>query len=736
MARSDIKAGSAFVELYVKRSAFNSALTDAEARVKNFGAGLVAAGAGVAALGTGIIGTLTGAIAHFASAGDELDKMAARTGVSAQALAQLGFAAEQSGTNMATVESSIRRMQRAIGDANQGTQTAVESFEALGLTVSELQGLAPEEQFTMITERLGAIADPTLRAAAAMEVFGRSGTALIPMLGSVQALRDEASDLGLAPSPESVAAAAQITDAINRVRRVIAATFFEIGASLAPIALEVLAGFLQMVSAVRRFVTENRNLIVVAAKLGAVLVGVGTAIVAIGTAVIGLGALFGAVSFAMTGFAAAVGAVVSVASLLGAALAAVVSPIGLIVAGLAAAVTGFLFFTQAGQSVRDSIGAAFAAVVARVREAINEVLSVLSSMRDALAAGDMALAAQIGMTALRVVFARSVAGIVQTINGLSEGLGDTVATMIGQITSGDFAGAWNTVVLNMSNVWSSFSNGIVSTFVNASRAVLDVWVSTVDALTNYILQKAGEGGAFGAMFEQISGVDVKAELERKKSLDAQSGVVRQNIESGMEEINQELDIAIAQGDQEAIATLNEQLAAMQQNLRDLEAIPTPDIFDEVAAGTFSGSGTQDVREAIEGGLDALQAQSDSSAEAASEALDSAIAGGTAAATDEVAKLEKELADLQAMAANKRKEAEEGGAGSSAGEPGADGQGTGTGKGNTSQAFFSAAALLASSQGGDQPAVREMTGVRKAAEKQVGLLDEIKVSLANMALNHP
>ena len=96
MAKADIMAGRAYVSLYAKND-ISKALKTAQKDLQAFGSSLVGIGAKVAAMGVGIVGSLTGAVAHFASVGDALDKMSQRTGVSGTALAELGFAAEQSG---------------------------------------------------------------------------------------------------------------------------------------------------------------------------------------------------------------------------------------------------------------------------------------------------------------------------------------------------------------------------------------------------------------------------------------------------------------------------------------------------------------------------------------------------------------------------------------------------------------------------------------------------------------
>src|SRR5690349_23376926 len=105
--RSDIIAGRASVELLLKNSAFLKGLRASSDKLKSFGKATAAIGAGVTAAGTAIVGPLLAAANHFAEVGSNLNDMSARTGVSAQALSELGHAADMTGGTMEGVEKGI-----------------------------------------------------------------------------------------------------------------------------------------------------------------------------------------------------------------------------------------------------------------------------------------------------------------------------------------------------------------------------------------------------------------------------------------------------------------------------------------------------------------------------------------------------------------------------------------------------------------------------------------------------
>jgi len=129
--KRELEAGRAFLRLFLKddmTKALARKLAGAGATLESTGQKVAATGAGIAAAGATILAPITTAVQHFASAGDELDKMSQRTGVAAPALAELGFAAEQSGVQLSDVEQNVRRMQKTIGDAERGLSTATGTY--------------------------------------------------------------------------------------------------------------------------------------------------------------------------------------------------------------------------------------------------------------------------------------------------------------------------------------------------------------------------------------------------------------------------------------------------------------------------------------------------------------------------------------------------------------------------------------------------------------------------------
>lgn len=335
MSAGAIKAGEAFVRVFSDDSDLMKGLKGIDGKLKNIGGAvsntgktLAVAGAGIAGIGAAMVGPFAAGVTQFVAFGDTLNKMSARTGFTAEALSELGFAAEQSGTNLQTLEGAVVKMQRAITDAADGSDKMAETFATLGLTIEELQGLTPDQQFQKIAAAIATIEDPTERAARAMQIFGRSGTQLLPLIGSdIAALRQEAEALGITLSTDDANAAAELGDAINRVGRSVKAVFTQLGAAVAQPLITALGYVVQVSSAAANWAKNNKAVTATIAAVGVAFIAIGSVVGTVGVAVAGLGAV-------ISGFASAV---VALAPLVAPVVAAV-APVAGIVVGVAAGV--------------------------------------------------------------------------------------------------------------------------------------------------------------------------------------------------------------------------------------------------------------------------------------------------------------------------------------------------------------------------------------------------------------
>lgn len=241
--------GDLVVNLTADSTKMNAALASAQKQLMTFGAA-VAAAAGAA-------------VTRFMQVGSSLDDMSQRTGVSVEALSSLSFAAQMSDTSLESLQGSIIKMTRLIGEAQTGSTAASAALRGIGISVRDLQGLSADEQFKRIADRIAGIEDPALRVKAAMDVFGKSAGEILPLLlqgsSGIEAFQDEARRTGQVLDGETAAAAAKAADAIDLLLRVVDATAVKIGAMFAPALTAIVDGF-------ARFIGHNQQLIKVLAS--------------------------------------------------------------------------------------------------------------------------------------------------------------------------------------------------------------------------------------------------------------------------------------------------------------------------------------------------------------------------------------------------------------------------------------------------------------------------------------
>ena len=188
-------------------------------------------------MGVAITAAMTKMIMSFTKTGSELYDLSLKTGVSVKALAGLKYAAEQNGASLGTIEMAIKRVASAMSDAESETSESAKAFTKLGISVEDLKGLNPEQQFLKIAGAVAQIPDPMTRSAIAVDLFGRSGTDMLPMLAEGEAGLKKMMSAGVKFSgwtAEGAKLADALGDSFDTLKTAMGGVFNAIGASLAP----------------------------------------------------------------------------------------------------------------------------------------------------------------------------------------------------------------------------------------------------------------------------------------------------------------------------------------------------------------------------------------------------------------------------------------------------------------------------------------------------------------------
>lgn len=228
----------------------NKQLDDFE-KSANKTAGLVSSG--FKALG-GIIGSvslvrLTNELFDYA---ESLEVASARTGIAVENLQRLQFVASQSDVAVDAVTSAINRMQKELV---AGGKESAEAIRGLGLSVEELRNLSPDDQFLKIAAAIAEIPDPAERSAAAMQIFGRGGAELLPILtrgaDGVRELSAKFDELGVSVSTETVGKVDDAGDAVGRMGLALKGVGLELLSLAATPIIAIADGFTTLVKAIR-----------------------------------------------------------------------------------------------------------------------------------------------------------------------------------------------------------------------------------------------------------------------------------------------------------------------------------------------------------------------------------------------------------------------------------------------------------------------------------------------------
>jgi len=361
--------------------------------------------------------TLRGAILALTSPSKE----------AADTLAELGVRVLDSQGNVRSLADIIGDLNRAMAGLGSGQR-----LEILGRIFQARQAAGVAELLNQGADRLRAFTDALEDAGG---TAGRiAGVQLNTLKGQLTILKSALEGLGIA-----------IGESIAGPLRVAA---FLLG---------------EAAGAAARWVRENRSAVVIAGASIVIVAGLGAGLIALGIAI-------KTAAFAVGGLGAALALVKTLLVGVGAAIAAIASPVGLAVAAVAALGTSLLIWSGAGGEalawLRDQFG--------RLRDFVGRVTAGIS---DALAAGDVRLAAEILWLSLKLAWQQGVA----ELNGVWLAARNFFVTNAQRMWFGAVAAAqmgfhalevgWIETTAFLSKTWTRFATGIKQVWESATSFV-------------------------------------------------------------------------------------------------------------------------------------------------------------------------------------------------------------------------------------------------------------------------
>lgn len=255
--------------IFVNSDAAEESLEKTDSKAQNVGKSLLNGVGTAAKWGAGIVTATSAAAAGMvamaqssAGAADKIDKMSQKIGVSRQAYQELDFICSQSGTDVDKLQAGVKSLTAAMSGAAKGTASNVEQFRKLGVEVTNADGSmrAQEDVLFDTLSALQGMENQTEKARLATELFGKSGTELMPLLngasGSIDEMKQQAHDLGLVLSDELIDNGVNLTDSLDQTKRAFKSIVVQIGGSFMPV-VEKASDFIQtMLPSIQQLIAQ------------------------------------------------------------------------------------------------------------------------------------------------------------------------------------------------------------------------------------------------------------------------------------------------------------------------------------------------------------------------------------------------------------------------------------------------------------------------------------------------
>ena len=226
-------------------------------------------------------------------AGDMYD-MARGAGIGVEAFQKLAYAGRMSGVETEKLSASLVKFDRMVAEATGGNKTYMQTFEDLGIKIKDSAGnlRQPNEIFEDVADIFHNTEDGIGKTALAVELFGKSGADLIPMLNDgkagLKAFYAEAERLGLALSNEMIAKGDAFSDQLENIGEQVKGVKLQLGVALIPALSAATEKISKVIDKITKWVQENPEL---AATIGNIAMTTGKWIAILGTAAIAIGSV-------------------------------------------------------------------------------------------------------------------------------------------------------------------------------------------------------------------------------------------------------------------------------------------------------------------------------------------------------------------------------------------------------------------------------------------------------------
>lgn len=361
-------------KLSLDASEYTKGLKDAEGEAEGFGDkwnkatdkmknGIKSVGLGVGVF-AGVGAAAFKAANDMSTNLDQIDKMSQKLGMSTDAYQKWDYIMKLSGTDINNMGAGIKTLTNKLDAAKSGTESAVESFQKLGFSMEDLEGMSREDLFANVIYAFQGMEDSADRAALANELLGRSGAELAPLFNGTaeetQALIAQFEEMGGVIGEDAVKDGAAFQDSLTTMQMSIKAASSSLFEKLIP-------AITQLMDRINEFIASG---------------GLDTMISLLETLAPVIGAVVGAFAAMkiITGVVELIQGFTVAMGILNAVLLA--NPILLVVAAIAALIAILVVAYNKCEAFREKVDAAFAKVRDGVIAAIDKIKEAVQWLKD------------------------------------------------------------------------------------------------------------------------------------------------------------------------------------------------------------------------------------------------------------------------------------------------------------------------------------------------------------------
>jgi len=181
------------------------------------------------------VSSMVDGISKSIDAMDEMSKAAQKVGVAVETLSSLKFAAEQSGVGFEALQTGLKKLNQNLSDFDTGTTDAANSLRKMGIAVGD----TTEQALGKIADQFAKMPDGVQKTALAMDIFGKAGADLVPLLNAgsqgIEELQKRAKELGIVFDDISAKQAELFNDKMAEMKTVLSGIFTQISIGLLPV---------------------------------------------------------------------------------------------------------------------------------------------------------------------------------------------------------------------------------------------------------------------------------------------------------------------------------------------------------------------------------------------------------------------------------------------------------------------------------------------------------------------